>query len=313
LHDSVIKVLGVVKHYGGIHAVTGVDLEVRAGEIFGLIGHNGAGKSTLIKIMLGLVRPDAGTVHIMGKEVNGDSFREVRRCIGYLPENIIFYDNLSGRETMHFFADLKGADPASCVSLLEKIGLGDAQWRPVREYSKGMRQRLGFAQALLGNPQVLFLDEPTTGLDPGGVAAFYEILAELKHQGVTVILSSHNLAQIQDRLDRLALMRLGCLQAAGTVQALRETLILPVHIRLHYTPAGADNIRAALSGIHDCTLKLDGSEGTVACSRSQKMEILAALTSVSAVVDVQIHEPSLEDVYLGYAENAFPENNHEQN
>ena len=202
LRDSVIKVHGAVKHYGGIHAVDGVDLEVQAGEVYGLIGHNGAGKSTLIRIMLGLIKPDAGEVQIMGREARGESFRDVRRSIGYLPENVIFYDNLSGLETMRFFAGLKGADPKTCVTLLAKVGLGDARSRPVRDYSKGMRQRLGFAQALLGNPRLLFLDEPTAGLDPGGVREFYEILAEFKHQGVTVILSSHNLRSEERRVGK---------------------------------------------------------------------------------------------------------------
>jgi len=310
LREPVIKVRGALKRYGAIRAVDGINLDVQEGEVYGLIGHNGAGKSTLIKIMLGLIRPDAGTVHIMDRATGGEDFRDVRRCVGYLPENVILYDNLSGLETMRFFAGLKGADAKTCVVLLEKVGLGDALQRPVRGYSKGMRQRLGFAQALLGNPRLLFLDEPTAGLDPGGVREFYAILAELKQQGVTVVLSSHNLAEIQNRLDRVALIRLGSLQATGTVQSLREALTLPVQVRLRFLPGGESNIRASLSRFSECALKLDGTGGSVECARTQKMEVLAALMALPEIIDVHIREPSLEDVYLGYTENSFNGNNH---
>lgn len=309
MREPVIKVRGALKRYGAIRAVDGIDLDVQEGEVYGLIGHNGAGKSTLIKIMLGLVKPDAGEVHIMGRPARGEDFRDVRRRIGYMPENVIFYDNLSGLETMRFFAGLKGADLKTCVVLLEKAGLGDALKRPVRGYSKGMRQRLGFAQALLGNPRLLFLDEPTAGLDPGGVREFYEILAELKQQGVTVVLSSHNLAEIQDRLDRLALIQLGSLQATGTVQSLREALTLPVQVRLRFSAGGETALRTVLSRFPECPLQLDGDEGTVACARRQKMEILAALMALPEIIDVHIREPSLADVYLGYAENSTNGNN----
>ncbi|MFP5401433.1 MAG: ABC transporter ATP-binding protein, partial [Gammaproteobacteria bacterium] len=162
----VIVARGVRKHYGSIHAVDGVDLEVRAGELFGLIGHNGAGKSTMFKMMLGLIPATAGELRIDGAQVEGGDFRAVRRKIGYLPENVVLYDNLTGTETLDFFARLKGVSPANNAALLERVGLIHAAKRRVREYSKGMRQRLGFAQALLGKPRILFLDEPTTGLDP---------------------------------------------------------------------------------------------------------------------------------------------------
>ena len=161
-----VSLRGVTKHYGALHAVDGVDLDIPRGEIFGLIGHNGAGKSTLFKMMLGLVPATSGEILVGGASVRGRGFRAARRHLGYLPENVVLYDNLSGLETLNFFARLKGAPLAQCQPTLERVGLAHAGKRPVREYSKGMRQRLGFAQALLGNPQVLLLDEPTNGLDP---------------------------------------------------------------------------------------------------------------------------------------------------
>jgi len=142
----VIVARGVRKHYGPIHAVDGVDLEVRSGELFGLIGHNGAGKSTMFKMMLGLIPLTAGEIRIDGAPVPGSDFRTVRRKIGYLPENVVLYDNLTGTETLDFFARLKGVSTANNAAVLERVGLMHAAKRRVREYSKGMRQRLGLAR-----------------------------------------------------------------------------------------------------------------------------------------------------------------------
>ncbi len=201
-----ISLRGVRKHFGSLHAVDGVDLDIPQGEIFGLIGHNGAGKSTLFKMMLGLLAPTSGSILVAGTPVGGRNFRAARRQLGYLPENVVLYDNLDGLETLRFFARLKGAPIAECPAMLEKVGLAHAGKRPVREYSKGMRQRLGFAQALLGNPRVLFLDEPTNGLDPQAIRDFYATLRDLQQQGVTVIITSHILAELQERVDRLAIL-----------------------------------------------------------------------------------------------------------
>lgn len=204
-----IALRGVHKHYGALRAVDGVDLDIPQGEIFGLIGHNGAGKSTLFKLMLGLEQLSAGSIHIGGAPIGGRGFRALRRQLGYLPENVVLYDNLDGLETLRFFARLKGAPLADCQAMLARVGLEHAGKRPVREYSKGMRQRLGFAQALLGKPRVLFLDEPTNGLDPQAIRDFYAQLQALKATGVTIVITSHILAELQERVDRLAILASG--------------------------------------------------------------------------------------------------------
>ena len=170
--STIVEARGVTKDFGTVQAVRGVDLDIAPGELFGLIGHNGAGKSTLFKMMLGLIPVTRGEIRLDGESVTGPRFRETRRKIGYLPENVVLYDNLTGLETLFFFADLKAVPRSECAALLEKVGLSHAAGRRVREYSKGMRQRLGFAQALLGTPRLLFLDEPTTGLDPGAIRDF---------------------------------------------------------------------------------------------------------------------------------------------
>ena len=300
---NVIEVRGAVKHFGETHAVDGVDLTVQAGELFGLIGHNGAGKTTLFKMMLGLLPVTRGEIHIDGQPVRGEAFRQVRRGIGYLPESLALYDNLSGLEVMLFFAKLKDADPRSCLPLLEKVGLANAARRRVRGYSKGMRQRLGFAQALLGSPRLLFLDEPTNGLDPQGIREFYQILRELREQGVTAILTSHILAEIQLRVDRLALMRTGKIQALGTVHSLREELNLPLDFQLTLRPGAEETLQQALANQPAASVQFNGTTVHVRCPRERKMTMLNALAALDSVVlDLHIKEPSLEDVFLGYSD-----------
>ena len=298
-----VSLRGVTKHYGALHAVDGVDLDIARGEIFGLIGHNGAGKSTLFKMMLGLVPATSGEILVGGASVRGRGFRAARRHLGYLPENVVLYDNLNGLETLRFFAKLKGAPLAQCQPALERVGLAHAGKRPVREYSKGMRQRLGFAQALLGAPQVLFLDEPTSGLDPQAIRDFYATLRGLQAEGVTIIITSHILAELQERVGRLAILSAGKVQAVGSVQALREQTDMPLVFELQIeagdTPALAQALVHATAAIPEPTalgLRL-------ACPRERKMAVLAALAPFGArVLDIKMHEPSLEDVFFGFSD-----------
>jgi Cu-processing system ATP-binding protein len=299
-----ITLSGVVKHYGAVRAVDGVDLEVPRGEVFGLIGHNGAGKSTLFKLMLGLETASAGEIRIQGSPVSGRGFRAVRRGIGYLPENVVLYDNLSGLETLRFFARLKSAPRKECEAALERVGLAHAAGRAVREYSKGMRQRLGFAQALLGRPQVLFLDEPTTGLDPEAIRSFYVTLRQLRDDGVTIILTSHILAELQERVDRLAIMTDGRIQAIGSVQYLREQMDLPLWLEVRTADSGAaDVVRHALQPLPVSEQRWQDTQMRARCPREAKMAVLAALSGLgAAVLDLKVHEPSLEDVFFGFSD-----------
>jgi Cu-processing system ATP-binding protein len=276
-------------------------LTVFKGETLGLIGHNGAGKSTLFKMMLGLIPPTSGTININSTPVHGGAFRELRRSIGYLPENVVFYDNLTGLETLQFFAALKGCERDKCLPLLEKVGLAHAATRRVDGYSKGMRQRLGFAQALLGKPSILFLDEPTTGLDPEGIREFYSILHELNTQGVTVVITSHILSEIQERVQRLAVLKSGKLNALGTVQALRESVDLPLTIQVQQQ-CSANTLQVALQGVALESLTVADKTAIIRCHRAHKMEVLRRLGSLGdALQDVVVKEPTLEDVFLGYA------------
>ena len=300
-----LRLAGVGKHYGRgatlVKALDGVDLEVPPGLLFGLIGHNGAGKSTLFKLLLGLIRPSHGRLELGGCEVGGAGFREQRRRLGYLPENLVLYDNLSGLETLQFFARLKNAPAAQCQTLLERVGLGGAMRRAVREYSKGMRQRLGFAQALLGEPRLLLLDEPTTGLDPAAIREFYRLLDELRAQGVTLVISSHILAELQGRVDALAMLHQGRVCAQGTVAQLRERSQLPLVLQMQGEPGRLRQLHAELDQAHaGAPLQwqdLAPGQARLRLPRALKMALLARAAG-AGLQDLQLQEPSLEDVYF---------------
>ena len=293
-----IELTGVSKSFGQVAAIRDVSLAVAPGEMFGLIGHNGAGKSTLFKLMLGLLTPSAGTLRIDGVDSGSPQFRQVRRRIGYLPESFVSYDNLTGFEVLALFADLKRVPRKACAQVLERVGLAHAEARRLHTYSKGMRQRLGFAQVLLGDPALIFLDEPTNGLDPEGIADFYAILRAAQARGATIVITSHILAEIQDRVDRLAILHAGKVAAIGTLAVLRAQHVLPSVIDVQLRPGQGGGAAAALAHLPCVQLTVRGDHASIACQASQKAPVLAALGA--ALLDVTIREPSLEDLFLGY-------------
>lgn len=292
----------VRKAFGPLQAVGGVSLGVARGQMAGLIGHNGAGKSTLFRLMLGLLQPDAGSVQVLGCRAGGSGWREARRRIGYLPEQLALYDALSGRETLRFFAALKGAAQAQIEPLLERVGLAAAADRAVRTYSKGMRQRLGLAQALLGEPELLLLDEPSNGLDPAAIREFYTLLAEQCARGCAVLITSHILAELQQRVDRLSILANGRVLAQGSVQELREQLALPLSVQLRGAPEALKAARAAAAGLvlDEQAAQIEQGCLSLRCARADKMALLQRLAPLAATLsDLQLLEPSLEDLYFG--------------
>jgi Cu-processing system ATP-binding protein len=295
-----IEVKCASQRFGEVQALDGVSLHIGRGEMLGLIGHNGAGKSSLFKLMLGLARPVAGEVLVEGVCTSASGFREVRRRIGYLPENFVTYDNLSGLEVLALFARLKGTPATDCARVLEQVGLAAAAKRRVRGYSKGMRQRLGFAQALLGQPSLVFLDEPTNGLDPEGIHDFYAILRQLREAGTTIVITSHILAEIEQRVDRLAIMAGGRLAGQGTLAQLRGGSELPCQVQVQAAPGRTATVAAALSSVQGLLLKsVTGEVLRLHCERPRKLALLSALAALgAAVADVQLHEPTLEDLFL---------------
>jgi len=296
-----IQVNEVTKRFGDVQALDGVSLSVGKGEMFGLIGHNGAGKSTLFKLMLGLIPASGGEVRVHGAHTGGKEFRDVRRRIGYLPENFVTYDNLTGLEVLRLFADLKRVPRRECEALLERVGLGEAADRRVRGYSKGMRQRLGFAQVLLGNPDLIFLDEPTNGLDAEGIHDFYRILRDVQSQGATIVITSHILAEIQERVDRLVILTSGRVAAQGTIAQLRAQLVLPSVIEVSLHPGYQQQVHGAFAGTEGLEMCMDDDVARISCAPSEKVAVLQLLATMThAVRDISIREPSLEDLFLGY-------------
>ncbi|MBQ8517628.1 MAG: ABC transporter ATP-binding protein [Akkermansia sp.] len=210
---------------GGVYAVKGVSLQIPQGGVYGLIGPNGSGKSTIMKALVGLLSPDAGYCRVFGQPATAAANR---REIGFLPENPYFYKFLTGAETIRFYGKLCGLSGRALqertTELLELVGLTEAAHRRVGGYSKGMLQRIGLAQALVQQPRLLVLDEPTAGVDPIGSRTIRDIILELKQRGMTVFLCSHLLEQVQEICDRVGILYQGCLIAEGSMDELtRDT------------------------------------------------------------------------------------------
>ncbi|NNH30392.1 ABC transporter ATP-binding protein [Rhizobium sp. SEMIA 4085] len=286
------------KSYGKFAAVSDISLSLGEGETIALVGHNGAGKTTIIKLILGLIRPTSGKVRVLGEDpVTGNA--GVRRRLGYLPESVSFHLALTGREILAFYARLKRIRLTTTHDLFDRVGLAEgAADRPVRTYSKGMRQRLGLAQALLGEPRILLLDEPTSGLDPALRRNFYDLVSELRSKGTTVLLSSHALTELEDRADRVIIVNGGLKIADGTLEDLRQIARLPTRSRFKPRHDAARGHRA--TGNFSWARTADGSLEPDT-PHEQKIAALSCVTAdPQAVASLTIMEPTLDDLYAHF-------------
>jgi len=225
--EPAVRLEGLSKSYGDFAAVKGLDLEVAGGEIFALLGPNGAGKTTTIRMMMGILQPSGGRARIRGRDCFAQR-AEVMRHVGYLPDEPIFYDYLRGRELLQFVGGMHGMEArrirTSSATLIERLDLGDALDEFAVNYSKGMKKKLALACALLHEPELLILDEPTNGLDPFATRAVHKILREQAAQGRSVFFSTHLLDQAERLCDRVGILFLGKLAAIGKLEELRESL-----------------------------------------------------------------------------------------
>lgn len=286
MNSILIEANHLSKTFRGRCAVYPLDLTIHSGECVALAGHNGAGKSTLMKMLLGLLSPTTGAVQLQGK---APTDAQVKTKLGYLPETVSLYPSLTGRETLKFFAKLKKQPIAANETLLETVGILDAADRRVGTYSKGMRQRLALAQALIGQPDILFLDEPTTGLDPASRREFYERIALLRASGVAILLSSHALAELAGQVDRIIIMKQGHKMADGDLTQLRVQAELPTML----TTVCAEPLSSPWQLIGE-------NRWQCAVSEAEKNTVIAQLYREHSPTDIQIQAPSLDDLYADF-------------
>ena len=286
----------VIKAYGRQPAVDAVTLALAPGERLALLGHNGAGKTTLLKLALGLTRADGGTVTTLGCPPGSPGWTVAKREIGFLPENVAFLGSMTGHETIRFYGRLKGVGRAACEETLAHVGLAGVAGKRVKTYSKGMRQRLGFAQAILGAPRLLVLDEPTGGLDPESRRAFHATLHDLARQGVAIVLSSHVLTEVEAGTDRVAIMRRGRLAALGTAEELKREAGLAVTIRVAVRPGGGARLASALGD--RSSQRINDHAVELRCDAGEKRALIERILGLGdEVEDIEIVPPGLDAVY----------------
>ena len=296
-----IELENLTKEFGTVTALDGVDLTVESGEVFGFLGPNGAGKSTTINILLDFVRPTSGTARVLGMDAQDQSL-EVRERTGVLPEGYTVYERLTARQHLDFVIESKESND-DAEKLLERVGIPEAIDRKAGEYSKGMKQRLTLAMALVGDPDLLILDEPSTGLDPGGVRSIRNIVREEADRGTTVFFSSHILSQVEAVCDRVAILRRGELVAVDTVDGLRdatgsESRLL---ITVDSLSNGDVDVVRELDGV--TTVSRDGTELSVGVEDRSKTAVISTLEDRGVTVrDFETVEESLEDIFMAYTE-----------
>lgn len=293
--NELVCLENVTKSYGKRTVIHSLDMVLREGECVALAGHNGAGKSTVMKLILGLISPSKGEVRLLGKQASGSQSVKLRFDIGYLPEVVSLYPNLTGQETLDFYAKLKQVKGTSYRDLLGKVGIAGAAKQRVNTYSKGMRQRLALAQTLLGEPKIFLFDEPTTGLDPASRQQFYDIIRELRTQGATILLCTHALTELEGNIDRVMVMNQGQKVADGSLDSLRRDSGLTYRIQVKTAqdspPDSVNNWHKMAPGFY----RFD-------CEQDRKMSVLRELMQNDQVVDVSTYAPSLDEIYAHYLE-----------
>jgi ABC-2 type transport system ATP-binding protein len=290
--DRMILTEGLVKRYGRHPALQGLDLTVQPGEVFGYLGPNGAGKTTTIRLLLDLLRPTTGTVRVLGQDPRTGGAR-LRRRIGYLPGELPLGGRQTARELLVFLGNLRGGVPSSRIDgLAERLQLDLS--RPLRGLSKGNRQKVGLVQAFMHTPQLLILDEPSSGLDPLLQQEFLAMVREVRADGRTVFLSSHVLAEVEHVADRVAILRAGQLVATEAIQVLRQRAVRRVEVRFGVpVPAAAFQ---RLPGVRAVAV----DDEVLRCVVEGTADALVKAAAQFPVLSLLSHEPDLEEVFLAY-------------
>jgi ABC-2 type transport system ATP-binding protein len=327
MNKKVIEIFGLTKKYGSFTAVDNLNLTISKGEIFGLLGPNGAGKSTAILMLMGLTEPDSGTVKVCGIDPSRNPV-EVKKKVGYLPEDVGFYDNLSGMENIIYTARLNsipmGEAEQRTIKLLDRVGLSNELKKKAGKYSRGMRQRLGLADVLIKNPEIIILDEPTMGIDPTGVKEFLDLIVRLsREEGITVLFSSHHLHQVQKVCDRVGIFVSGKLLAAGDIHSLAKQLFktsaYTIEVGVSPESFGKGSTKNKSMKANQLKDKLVSLKGVVAvninnnlfqveCSTDVSSELAKVIVNSGADLNyLNKKEYGLDDIYYRYFEggNAY--------
>jgi len=298
--ELVIQLNDLVKEYDGHKAVDRLTLSIRRGEIFGLLGPNGAGKTTTILMMLGLTEPTSGTVRVCGLNATYEPIR-VKRKVGYLPDEVGFYEDMTALENVLYTAALNGIAPDEALRraryLLEQVGLEEQAGNKVRSFSHGMKRRLGLADVLIKQPEVIILDEPTNGIDPEGVRDLLALIRRLSRQeGVTVLLSSHHLHQVQQICDRVGIFVAGRLIAVGDIAALAGQLFADEPLLFHVEAEPLDDaLLARLKALPSVVrIEQNGPRLSLYCREDAAPDIAAAVVAGGA----RLHALSRQDYGL---------------
>ena len=289
----VLQLQGLTKRYGNVIGVQNLDLTVNAGEIFGFLGPNGAGKTTTIRLIAGFLRPTSGSATILGMDVWRESSR-VKAELGFLPDVAALYENLTGANLLDFLANLQKKEPMLKTWLCQQLEMSDRDLaRPVKEYSRGMKQKVGLIQALQHDPAFLVLDEPTEGLDPLMQLALFGVLRDFQQRGHTVFMSSHVLSEVERMCSRVAMIRGGVLVVVEEVEALRKRSVRHMEVELR---GPVDSINRSIPGVESVEINGNWLRITVRGDLNPLLQELGRLD----VADLVYERPRLEDIFLDY-------------
>lgn len=310
MREIVIETKALTKKYGSVTAVDTLDLNIYRGEVFGILGPNGAGKTTTILMLLGLTEPTSGSVRVLGMDPTRDPLG-VKSRVGYIPDRISFYDDLTAWENLFYTTRLNGIPRSEAYQRIEKalqrVGLIEHKDQRVHTFSHGMRQRLAVADVLIKNAEVIIMDEPTQGMDPELAEHFLKLIRTLKEEGITILLSSHLLHQVQAVCDRAGLFYKGKMALSGTVADLARKVLGEAYlIHLEVTEGSPDmaQVLKAIDGVVKVEHK-DGSPNRYAISATNDLRAEAAQAVIHAggkLLSLDIETQSLTDIYVQYFE-----------
>ena len=298
---AVIETHGLTKRYGRVVAVEDLNLEVQEGEVFGLLGPNGSGKTTTILMLLGLTEPTRGEARVLGLDPMREPLK-VKSQVGYLPDQVGFYGELTAWENLRYTTRLLGLPEAEAKARIEEVlrrmGLWEVRDRRVSAFSRGLRQRLGLAEVLLKRPKVAILDEPTLGLDPEAAREFLELIKGLKAEGITILLSSHLLHQVQEVCDRVGLFHKGRLALLGTVEELAQRVLGGGYEILVEAGPGLDAAFRELEVV--ARVEAEAGRYRILASRDLRPELARVAVERGALFGLALRRPSLDEVYAHY-------------